>query len=151
MNEPKTILLTTDFSETSHKGVAPAVMLARTYGAKILLVHIADLIPMNVPADQLIDLQAVEEHQREVARDSLARFAAENLPEDVQVERIIVLGIPHVEILRLAEERGADLIVMAMHGRGFISHLVLGSTTERVLHGALCPVLVVRDPSTKEP
>ncbi len=149
MNEPKTIMLTTDFSETSRKAIEPAVTLARTYGAKILLVHIGDLFPMAPLENQPIDFQAIEKQQRETACEDLSRFAAENLPKDLEVERIVTLGVSHMEILRLAEERRADLIVMATHGRGFISHLVLGSTTERVLHGAMCPVLVVRDPGAK--
>ena len=46
--------------------------------------------------------------------------------------------------LLIAEERGVDLIVIATHGRGFISHALFGSTTERVVRRALCPVLTVR-------
>ena len=150
MNAPKTIMLTTDFSETSRKAIQPAATLARTYGAKILLVHIGDLFPTAPLENPPIDFQAVEKRQREMACEELSRFAAEYLPKDLEVERIVTLGVTHMEILRLAEEHRADLIVMATHGRGFISHLVLGSTTERVLHGARCPVLVVRDASAKE-
>lgn len=149
MNEPKTIMLTTDFSETSRRAIEPAAMLARTYGAKILLVHVGDLIPMVVMQHHPIDFQAILEGQREQARKDLSRFAAENMPQDLEVERISTLGVPHIEILRLAAERRADLIVMATHGRGFISHLVLGSTTERVLRSAPCPMLVVRDPGAE--
>ena len=149
MNEPKTIILTTDFSETSRKAIEPAVTLARTYGAKILLVHIGDVFPLVPLENPPIDYQALEKRQREIANEALSRFAAEYLPKDLEVERIVTLGVTHVEILRLADERRADMIVMATHGRGFISHFVLGSTTERVLHGAKCPVLVVRDPSAK--
>jgi nucleotide-binding universal stress UspA family protein len=53
-----------------------------------------------------------------------------------------------MEIVRLAEERQADLVVMATHGRGFISHAILGSTAERVLRRAPCPVLIVRERGT---
>jgi nucleotide-binding universal stress UspA family protein len=63
------------------------------------------------------------------------------------VEPLVAMGTPHVEIVRLAEEQGADLIVIATHGRGFISHAILGSTAERVLRRSPCPVLVVRDPA----
>ena len=61
------------------------------------------------------------------------------------VEQSVVVGQRAVpEIVRFAEENGSDLIVIATHGRGFISHAVMGSTTERVLRRAPCPVLVVR-------
>ena len=54
-------------------------------------------------------------------------------------------GTPHTEIVGLAEELRVDLIVMATHGRGFISQAILGSTTDRVLRHAPCPVLIVRE------
>ena len=68
-----------------------------------------------------------------------------NLGGYESVDRTVVVGTPHVEIVRLAEERNVDLVVMATHGRGFISHAILGSTTERVLRRAPCPILIVRD------
>ena len=66
-----------------------------------------------------------------------------DLGNDVEVT--VADGIAHLEIVRIAEERQVDMIVMATHGRGFISHALMGSTTERVLRRAPCPVLVVRD------
>ena len=75
------------------------------------------------------------------ARKQLAELAPQ-LGSDVTVA--VTAGVPHIEIVRLAEQRQADIVVMATHGRGFVSHAILGSTTERVVRRAPCPVLSVR-------
>lgn len=150
MNAFKTIILTTDFSETSRKAVAPARMLAKVFGAKLLLFHAGDHVPPGLWEYPGLDVQAMEDRQLKVAREQLKRFAAANLKNIKRVEPIVVLGDAHAEIVQLAEERGADLIVMATHGRNFFSHAVMGSTTERVLRRSPCPVLAVRDAGTKD-
>ena len=150
MNAFKTIILTTDFSETSRKAVAPAEMLANVFGAKILLVHVGDHVPPSLWEYPGLDVQALENRQLDSAREQLERFAAANLRNRQDVELIVVLGDAHVEIVRLAADRGADLIVMATHGRNFFSHAVVGSTTERVLRRSPCPVLAVRDAGSKD-
>jgi len=60
------------------------------------------------------------------------------------VQTRVLAGTPHREIVRFAEEQQADLVVMATHGRGFIVHALMGSTTERVIRHAPCPVMAVR-------
>ena len=78
----------------------------------------------------------------------LAELVDQRFAGRAEVVTEVPRGSPHIEIVRLAEERGADLIVMATHGRGFISHAILGSTTERVVRRAPCPVLVIRRPES---
>ena len=75
---------------------------------------------------------------------------AEHFLKHVEAEPLVAFGIPHKEIVDLAGKRSVDLIVMATHGRGFITHALFGSTTERVLRRAPCPVLTVRDQSSNE-
>ena len=89
-----------------------------------------------------VDLAEILKRQEERARAKLEEIAPK-LGADVQLE--VASGTPHTEIVRLAEDLKIDLIVMATHGRGFISHAILGSTTERVLRQAPCPVLIVRE------
>jgi nucleotide-binding universal stress UspA family protein len=141
-----TILLTTDFSATSRKAVQPAVTLARMFNARIVLTHVGDFFPPVVEEYYVaVNLDEVRQQAHEQARKHLAEFAAQYVHQDgLTVELESPLGVAHVEICRVAAERGADLIVMATHGRGFISHAILGSTTERVLRRAPCAVLVVR-------
>lgn len=146
----KTILLTTDLSEASAHAVAPTVTLARKFGAKILLTYVGDLFPPMIEEYYVaIDLERLRNETELRAKTALTDYAAKHLPADLVVERVVLLGVPHIEIVRSATEQKADLIVIATHGHGFISHALLGSTTERILRRSPCPVLVVRDPRSK--
>jgi nucleotide-binding universal stress UspA family protein len=147
MDDIKTILLTTDFSDTSKQAFEPALTIAAKFGAKLVVACVAerhDFSPIGDHVAVNLDLENIWEdhHARCVAR--LARLVEEHFAGRVEVDSAVPRGIPHDEIVRLAKERNADLIVMATHGRGFISHAIMGSTTERVLRRAPCPVLSVR-------
>lgn len=148
MFDIKTILLTTDFSDTSTRAVGPAIALARRFGAHLVLTFVEeDRLPPLVVEYMAVGVEDVLSQQVDRARTRLEEFAADHLSGIEDLELAIGVGTPHVEIVRLAEEKNVDLIVMATHGRGFISHAILGSTAERVLRRAPCPVLVSRDAS----
>ena len=144
MKEIRKILLTTDFSETSARAFEAAEALAGKSGAELIVLHIEDdRFPPLVVEYMAVGLEDIRQRQQEHSRKQLAEFVSRHLSEERDVELEVALGVPHVEIVRLAEEREVDLIVMATHGRGFISHAIMGSTTERVLRRTPCPVLVV--------
>ncbi len=148
MNEFKTILLTTDFSETAKQAFEPALMMAEKFGAKILFLYVDEerLPPFSGEfpgVNGLSTVEIMENHKKHATRE-LERAVREQLGDRVPIEPVLLTGTPHREIVQLAEKRGADLIVMATHGRGFISHALMGSTTERVIRHAPCPVLAVR-------
>ena len=82
----------------------------------------------------------------EMAEKQLDNIIAERVPKGMRCERVVLFGKPFVEILRYAKEQNADMIVMATHGRGAISHLLMGSTAEKVVRKAPCPVLTVKHP-----
>jgi nucleotide-binding universal stress UspA family protein len=148
MYDIKTILLTTDFSDTAARAVEPAVALARRFGARLVLTFVEeDRLPPLVVEYMAVGVEDVLSQQVDRARARLEEYAAAHLAGIEDLELVIGVGTPHVEIVRLAEENRADLIVIATHGRGFISHAILGSTAERVLRRAPCPVLVVREPA----
>jgi nucleotide-binding universal stress UspA family protein len=150
MKEIKTILVTTDFSETATRAAGPAQMLARKLGARVLLAHVSEpFTPFIEGRYAITDFEALNREVHARARQELDRLAKEHFEPDINVEVASLVGVPHVEIVRLVEERGVDMIVMGMHGRGFVSHALLGSTTERVLRRAPCPVLVIPDPVTR--
>ncbi len=65
--------------------------------------------------------------------------------EEVPSEAVLRVGNPHVEIIEAAEELGIDLIILSTHGRTGLAHVFLGSTAERVVRHAGCPVLIVRE------
>jgi len=146
MRDVRTILVTTDFSETSRRAFEPAMTLARKFGAKILLAYVEeDRLPPLVIEYMAVGVEDILTKQADQAGDRLQECVRDGFAGVADVETVVTMGSPHVEIVRLAEERGADLIVMATHGRGFITHAILGSTAERVLRRAGCPVLIVRD------
>ena len=141
----RTILVTTDLSPTSESAFEPARELALRLGAKVVLAHVDQpQTPFVAIESYAAVLDNSDLDRRLQAGDRLARYAAEHFVPHVNVKLELLSGIPHMEIVRLAGSCNADLIVMATHGRGFFSHAILGSTTERVLRRAPCPVFVVR-------
>lgn len=142
----ETILLTTDFSDLSRRAVPLAVTLARVFGSRLVVVHVVgEMLPPLSDEFSAVPLHEVLEAQRRRAAQALEQFVAEEIAaRGGRADAVLVEGVPHVEIVRLAEQRRADLIVMATHGRGFLSQAIFGSTTERVLRHAPCPVLTVR-------
>jgi len=144
MSNFRKILVTTDFSDTSAQACPLALELAERLGAEIVLAHVEDdRFPPLVVEYMAVGLDDIRQRQVEHSTKQLAEFGARHFPGRA-VRHEVVLGVPHTEITRLAGELGIDLIVMATHGRGFISHAIMGSTTERVLRQTPCPVLVVR-------
>ena len=81
---------------------------------------------------------------RERADASLPSVFTEAEKEGLDVEFLAEFGIPHVEIVRVAEELPADLIVMPTHGRTGAMQWIIGSVAEKVIRRAACPVLVVK-------
>jgi nucleotide-binding universal stress UspA family protein len=140
----ETILLTTDFSDLSRRAVNPALAIADRFGSRILVLYVVeDRLPPFVDEYTGISMEEILEAHSERAHREMARFVEVNLSGRSDVETVVVAGMPSTEVVRIAEERGVGLIVMATHGRGFVSHALFGSTTERVLRRAPCPVLTV--------
>jgi len=138
-----TIVVPTDLSEPSHQAVHHASRLAERIGARMLLLYVVeDRLPAMILAHTNQSEEEILAKHREAARASLEKLAGQLVP-GAAVECVVRQGSSHEQIVELAREVGADLIVMAMHGHGFLRHALAGSTTERVLHHAPCPVLVV--------
>lgn len=147
MAQMKNIVLTTDFSDTSLRAFPLAELMARTFGAGLLVVYVEeDRLPPMVIEYTAIKMDELLDQQQHRAAERLREFVGQHIGAGLPVDSEVALGTPHAEIVRIAAERDADLIVMATHGRGFISHAIMGSTAERVVRRAPCPVLVVRDP-----
>lgn len=137
------ILVPTDFSETSEAAVRHGVDLARTFNAGLILLYVGDAarevateFPLGLDAS-LLDAE----------RERLLRVISPADQAQVHPEFVMAAGSPAAEIVRCAEEREVDLVVMGTHGRGGVKHLLLGSVAEQVIRTAPCPVLVVRSMS----
>lgn len=143
---PAKILVAVDFSNESKKAVKYAVALARRFGSSIILVHVIELMPYPLDFGYgpiAVDLPGKEAIQKFRARlDALGKdYAEANLPVTVYV----LTGVAHHEIVNLAKKLESNLIVMATHGYTGINHALIGSTAEKVVRHAPCPVLVVRN------
>ena len=145
MKQFSTILFANDFSEGSDHAFDYALSLAKQFSSKLLIVHVinepVDLRGFYVPH---ISFDNLEKEIAEGAEKMMTRFCNENLSGFDRFERYVISGVPYEEIVKKADESGADLIVMGTHGRKGVDHLLFGSTAERVVRNALCPVMTVR-------
>jgi nucleotide-binding universal stress UspA family protein len=144
------ILYPTDFSDLSLHALTYAKEMADAFGAHLHCLHVIDeayqywtavgpeMAPVTPPVEDLTTM----------AESQMQRFADEHLIglKDAPITKV-VSGKPFAEIAIYARENGVDLIVLATHGRGGLTHVLLGSTAEKVVRKAPCPVLTVRDPS----
>ena len=138
------ILSPVDFSDPSHAALDTAVSLAKQFGAELLLVHVVPAIP-DLPSS----VSMLKEGQYD---DALDKAAAIRLAEMAQkltqtgIKAKSAIGIADdtaMEIIRIGEENGADLIVIATHGLSGLHKLVFGSVTDKVLRESHVPVLVM--------
>ncbi len=140
----KTILHPTDFSEYAKCAKPYVTQFAKKFNAKVILFH---AIPQPFPVAIMKD--SIRTVMRTEAEADMNKLAAEFRAEGVEVEAVFSDDSAFVAILKAVKEKKADLIVMATHGRGFVEHSLIGSTAERVVHKASCPVLTIRKPGHK--
>jgi nucleotide-binding universal stress UspA family protein len=140
------ILVPTDFSTHSEKAMNYAKEWAKQWSATIHLIHIIE--PVIFPVDwgyTPVDLSDVEKEYTNAAKKELKKTVEELHAEGFSViPQIIHGGRSSDEINQYAKDHNISLICIATNGRGGVEHLLLGSTTERVVRKAPCPVLVIR-------
>jgi nucleotide-binding universal stress UspA family protein len=141
----KRILCPVDFSPSALQAVGFALDLARQADGTVTLLHIVEWLAEEEPrASAHFN---VPEYRGLLADDAEQRLTAlaEGEPSTwCAIERKVVFGRPHREIVRIAESKPADLIVMGAQGRGGVGLALFGSTTQQVVRVAPCPVLTVR-------
>ncbi len=143
------ILVATDFSDTARSGARWAIEIARHTQARIRLLHVLTLPhpwPHYAPAPPELD-----ESLREGAAQRLAEEEEALSGEGIDLVTDLRTGIPSQVILETARETEPDLVVMGTRGLSGLSHLLLGSTAERVVQKATCPVLTVHPDDRKAP
>jgi nucleotide-binding universal stress UspA family protein len=137
------ILVPTDFSELSLKAIETAVALAKRFNAEIDLVHVLE--PPPFPEFGYANIPIKEGGLRDVAEAAFDKLRKRipALKELVKYTPVRTGNAPY-EIVQSARQLNADLIVIGTHGRTGLKRLALGSTTEKVVRHAHCPVLVLR-------
>jgi nucleotide-binding universal stress UspA family protein len=139
------IVCAVDFSDSSLKGLEQALSLAQEDAAQLFVTHVIDW-----PDDATLPpalAQAIASTRRDWEHEKqrqLERLIPESARAWCQPEAVLRIGSPARELLRVAEERDADLIVMGVHGRGAIDRALFGSTTHKIVRDARCAVLTVR-------
>lgn len=141
------ILTAVDFSENSECAFDYALTLATQFNAELTIIHVinepVDLRGFYVPH---ISFEQLEKEIEESAVKMMETFCSTKLGTFLNYTTAIVTGIPYDEITSAAARIDASLIVMGTHGRTGLDHLLFGSTAERVVRSASCPVLTVRLP-----
>lgn len=152
MFHPKLVLAPIDFSDPSLDALESAVDVAARFGAGLLLVHVVPALPRLPPEISIFKEGEYEDRLHQEAVKRIGELAAKYSQRGISVQSEV--GIANdvgMEILRVGERSQADLIVIATHGVTGFNRLVFGSVTEKVVHLAHCPVLVLRASSQTKP
>ena len=141
----KRILCPIDFSPSALQALGFALDLARQADGRVTLLHVVEWLAEEEPrASAHFNVPEYRRYMVEDAQERLRNLVAEESRAWVEIDDVVVFGRAYREILRAAETKPADLIVMGAQGRGGIGLALFGSTTQQVVRGAMCPVLTVR-------
>jgi nucleotide-binding universal stress UspA family protein len=141
----KKILVPTDFSETSKKAVQYALRFAEQFGCEIALLYVVEPATPMIGAPLAVE-PFTDKDEFSMAEKDLAVLAAESHTNGAHsVNSFVRIGHAPNEITKAAKDLDVDLIIIATHGYTSWRHLCIGSTAERVVRTAPCPVLVVRE------
>ncbi|MGO9480986.1 MAG: universal stress protein [Candidatus Kryptoniota bacterium] len=141
----KKILVPQDFSEYSIRALKYAVTFAGLFNSELIVLHIVE--PIIYPADfsfGQVSIPAMEEEIRKHSEEQLNELAAREIPANIKATSIIRVGKPFIEIVEIAKSENADLIIISSHGRTGMDHVLFGSTADKVVRKASCPVLTIR-------
>jgi nucleotide-binding universal stress UspA family protein len=142
------ILCGADLRGSGPEVVRGALSLAEAFSAELTLVHVLEQVPEFEPGStaqfSMVEIQAFRQAMAEDARDRLRSAVPDAYRDRLAVRDVVKAGSAHGQILRLAREEGAQLIVVGARGHSAIERVLFGSTSRHVVREARCPVLVVR-------
>lgn len=134
----KKLLVPVDFSDCSRKALQYAIPFAEQFGAELNLLYVEEPYPI------IADLGPVTLQELPDARGELETLR-QTISESIHSSAWVRTGVPHIVIRETATDLGIDLIVLSTHGHKGFRRVILGSTTEKVVRYAPCPVLIVRE------
>lgn len=143
----KNILVPTDFSDHANNAISYAKAMAKGIEASLHVIHVVE--PIVYPADwgySQVGFVDLEKELVTAAEKELARLSETLKSEGFDVKTEVLSGRASDRIVEYAGKHHIDMIAIATHGRSGLEHFLFGSTTERVLRKADCPVLAVRVP-----
>ncbi len=145
--EIKKILVPIDFSDYSKSSLKYAVNFAKHFNSELFIIYVVE--PVIYPPDfsmGQIAIPSVDLEMDKRAVEELNKLAQKEIPKDLRVKTIVKTGKPFIEIIETASEESVDLIIIATHGHSGVEHILFGSTAEKVVRKAPCPVLTLREP-----
>jgi len=143
----KKVLVPIDFSDYSKSALRYAVNFAKSFNAEILLIYVVE--PIIYPPDfsmGQIAMPTIITDWDNRAKEELDKLAKNEITNNGNVKTIIKTGKPFAEIIETAKEEDIDLIIIATHGHSGVEYILFGSTAEKVVRKAPCPVLTLREP-----
>jgi nucleotide-binding universal stress UspA family protein len=143
----QTVLHPTDFSERSEPAFRLACSLARDYGARLVVLHVIPP-PTQVDGGDPVIADMIDDFHHKL-NEKLHRLQPAD--QNVQVQHWLSQGDPVTEILRIANEAKASMIVMGTHGSTGLRRALMGSVAEGVERQASCPVVIVKTPFAEVP
>ncbi len=150
MEKIKKILAPTDLSVQSQVGVRHALELASVLGAEVTVYHVVSQSELLHYHDEIYggtegEGLRLHSHPLEAYKKTMSRFMENfsDLTAEVKADQRVEMGIPVQNIVELAEKEKINLIVISTHGRTGLSHMLVGSVTEKVVRMAHCPVLSI--------
>ncbi len=146
---PKKILLCTDFSANSEPACQLAADYAKAFGAQLLILHVIDHKEFPGHVDWAERLRQLLDSAERAAKERLESIAKKCSQLVNDVKTCCRTGVTPSEIVAVADEESADLIVVGTHGRTGVKHLVMGSVARSVLRMAHRPVLIIEGPAEK--
>ncbi|MDE1726442.1 MAG: universal stress protein [Thaumarchaeota archaeon] len=134
------ILVAVDGSESASKAFKRAAYLAQRCNSKIDLVHV---VQCEVGGDSANTFEMIED-LKDKAKRMLEEYRVEAMKNNVPIQITIMQGDPAKTIIEIAKAKSYDLIIMGTRGRSSFQELLIGSVSQKVMHHASCPVMVVR-------
>jgi nucleotide-binding universal stress UspA family protein len=144
------ILYATDFSPAGSHALGYALSLAEEAQGTLILVHVMDRLLESAASGLSVEAGRMAADLADDARAALKAAVPPDARDWCQTEEVVVFGRAAEEILRVARERDAQLIVLGVHGRNALDLMLFGSTTRGVVRHAPCPVLVIPVPRAVE-
>lgn len=140
--EIKKVLIPTDFSEISDQVIEIALFMVKKFEAHLVFLHVMERIDHPRDMTALFD----DGYEQLEARGliTLNKLIVMAKQQGIEAQSELKEGVPYIEIVKLAKQMEADLIILGTHGRGGLSHMFMGSQAERVVRMAPCPVTTIR-------
>jgi nucleotide-binding universal stress UspA family protein len=144
----KKIMCPVDLSENALTALKVAAELARTFGAKLFILHVREefmtkqeMHMLRVSPEHYLEVEKdIATKSKEIMKEELERSRAQNLPHELLLRQ----GKPFKEIISTAEELGVELIVITTNGRTGVGEKLVGSTAEHIVRHSKVPVLSIR-------